>query len=75
MSAIARFATGDADFESRLGRLLAFDATQDAAVDASVASILGDVKARGDLAVLDYTRRFDRIDAQSMADSSMFVNW
>jgi histidinol dehydrogenase len=68
MSAIARFATRDADFDARLERLLAFDNTQDAAVDASVASILSDVKTRGDPAVLDYTRRFDQIDARSMAE-------
>ncbi len=68
MSAIARFATRDADFDSRLEHLLAFDNTQDAGVDAVVASILSDVKARGDLAVLDYTRRFDQIDAQSMSE-------
>jgi histidinol dehydrogenase len=31
-------------------------------VDASVASIIADVRARGDAAVADYTRRFDRLD-------------
>jgi histidinol dehydrogenase len=68
MSAIARLSTRDTEFDSRLEHLLAFDNTQDAGVDAVVASILSDVKARGDAAVLDYTRRFDQIDAQSMSD-------
>ncbi|HZH27665.1 MAG TPA: histidinol dehydrogenase [Azospirillaceae bacterium] len=36
------------------------DVRQD--VDGVVAAILADVKARGDAAVLDYTRRFDRVD-------------
>ena len=32
-------------------------------IEASVAAILADVRARGDAAVLEYTRRFDGIDA------------
>jgi histidinol dehydrogenase len=54
-------------FEAALARLTAFDAKDDAAVDAAVAAILADVRARGDAAVLDYTVRFDRVRAQSVA--------
>ena len=39
--------------------LTARDAEQDAQAEAVVRAILDDVKARGDAAVLDYTRRFD----------------
>ena len=35
------------------------DSARDAQVEATVRAILDDVKARGDAAVLDYTRRFD----------------
>ncbi|MDR1367939.1 MAG: histidinol dehydrogenase [Candidatus Accumulibacter sp.] len=66
MIAIRRFSSGDADFESRLAALLAFENTQDEAVDRTVAAILSDVKARGDAAVLEYTRRFDRLDVASI---------
>jgi histidinol dehydrogenase len=34
----------------------------------TVAEILRNVRARGDAAVLDYTRRFDQLDSASMAD-------
>ena len=60
--------TTQADFEGQLGRLLAFDAAQDAAVDEAVAAIIADVRAKGDAAVLDYTRRLDRVAADSVAD-------
>ena len=63
---IKRFASSDPDFNRQLDELLAFEGAQDASVDQTVAAILADVKRRGDEAVLDYTRRFDRLAAQSM---------
>ncbi len=54
-------------FDAALARLLAFEATQDEAVDATVRAILADVRSRGDAALLEYTRRFDRVDASSVA--------
>jgi histidinol dehydrogenase len=55
------------DFATRLDRLLAWDGSQDDAVDQAVARILADVRTRGDDAVLEYTRRFDRVEAESIA--------
>ncbi len=43
------------------------DAAQDAEAEAVVRAILDDVKARGDAAVLDYTRRFDWPEAMTHA--------
>ncbi len=63
---IARLDTADAGFDAKLESLLAFENTQDAGIDATVAAILEDVRRRGDVAVLEYTRRFDRVDATSM---------
>ncbi len=37
-------------------------------VEASVRKIIDDVRKRGDAAVLEYTRRFDRLDANSVRD-------
>lgn len=65
---IRRFSTTDQDFDQTLKALLAFDTAQDDSVDAVVADILRDVKRRGDEAVLDYTRRFDRLDAADMTE-------
>lgn len=68
MISIKRFSSRDADFEPRLTALLAFESAQDEAVDRTVAAILGDVKTRGDAAVVDYTNRFDRLAVRSMAE-------
>ncbi|WP_035382789.1 histidinol dehydrogenase [Ferriphaselus sp. R-1] len=66
---ITRLSTRDSDFEARLSKLLAFEETADEKLEATVAAILADVKKRGDEAVLDYTRKFDRLpllDAAAM---------
>ena len=65
---LRRLATTEADFESRLAAVLAYSAEVDAEVEASVAAILADVRARGDAAVLEYTRRFDGSVAASMGE-------
>ena len=54
-----RLSTAQPDFDARLEEVLAFEAAQDPRIDESVAAILADVKARGDDALLEYTRRFD----------------
>ena len=68
MIALQRLESRASDFEARFSALLAFEGAQDSAVDAAVAGILEDVKQRGDAAVLDYTRRFDRVQAASVAE-------
>ena len=65
---IKRFSSSDADFEARLAALLAFESAQDESVERAVAAILTDVKARGDAAVLEYTNRFDRLNAASIGE-------
>lgn len=55
------------DFGPALASVLAFEASEDEAIERSVGQILADVKARGDAAVLEYTNRFDRLDAPSVA--------
>ncbi len=65
---LRRLSSTQPDFDARLAALLAFESAQDPEVDAVVAGILDDVKRRGDAAVIDYTRRFDRLDVKSMGD-------
>ncbi|MGH8761666.1 MAG: histidinol dehydrogenase [Nitrosospira sp.] len=67
MIQIKRLSSSDAGFHGALDKLLAFEDTQDAAVDTTVADILADIKKRGDEALLEYTRRFDRLDVASVA--------
>jgi histidinol dehydrogenase len=64
---IRRLSTTQSDFDARLAELLAFEAAQDPRVDAIVASILSDVKVRGDAALLEHTRRLDAVTVDSPA--------
>ena len=68
MPEIARLSTREPGFDARLAALTRLEASQDEAVDRAVAAIVADVRARGDAAVLEYTRRFDRVEAASVAD-------
>lgn len=68
MLKIRRYNSTDATFEASLHQLLAFEGAQDDSIDRVVADILADVKRRGDEAVLEYTRRFDRVSADRMSD-------
>ncbi len=53
--------TSDADFETRFAALLEMKREDAPDVDAAVAEIIADVRARGDKAVIDLTKRFDRL--------------
>jgi len=59
--------TSAADFEAAFQRVLHWSAETDDAIEERVASILADVRARGDAAVLEYTERFDGVSASSVA--------
>ena len=65
---IRRFSSAEKDFDSKLKALLAFETAQDDSIDEVVAGILKDVKKRGDAAVLEYTNRFDKTNAHSIAE-------
>ena len=68
MPDLQRLNTAHPDFWSRLDALTAWEGVADEAVTGAVRDILAQVRARGDAALLDYTRRFDRLDAASAAD-------
>jgi histidinol dehydrogenase len=67
MITIRKLDSAAQDFKTKLGAVLAFEAGEDDAIDRAAAQILADVKARGDAAVLDYTNRFDKLAASSVA--------
>ncbi len=50
------------DFERAFAGLLDMKRENDGDVNAAVAAILADVRARGDQAVIEYTKRFDRLE-------------
>lgn len=66
--AIRRLDSQTSGFDAELKTLLAFEAGEDAAIDQAAAQILADVKLRGDVAVLEYTQRFDRLQTAVMAE-------
>ena len=61
-----RLSTASADFDPAFKARLHWSAEADAAIEQRVAEILADVQRRGDAAVLDYTKRFDRLDVADM---------
>jgi histidinol dehydrogenase len=68
---LRRLSTQSPGFDAELEALTRYEATQDQAVEAAARAIIADVRKRGDAAVLDYTRKFDRIQARSMAELEM----
>ena len=52
-------------FERDFAALIAFETAQDPGVDAAVAAIVADVRARGDAALVEYTAKFDRVAVRS----------
>jgi histidinol dehydrogenase len=67
MTGIARLSTRESGFEAKLTKLLAFDSNQDERIGSAVEAILRDVRSRGDEAVLEYTNKFDQLDAASLS--------
>ena len=65
---IKRLKTSDVDFWPELKAMLEWESVSDQAVFETVNQILADVKIRGDAAVLEYTNRFDRMQAGSMGE-------
>jgi histidinol dehydrogenase len=64
---LRRLSTRGAGFDAELAQLTRYDAAQDPAVREAVRGIIADVCARGDAAVLEYTERFDGVEAKSIA--------
>jgi histidinol dehydrogenase len=65
---IRRLDSAQPGFAAQLRALLAYSEETDEGVERAAQAILADVRARGDAAVIEYTRRFDGIEARSMDD-------
>ncbi len=64
---LRRLSTRQRDFDARLASLTRYEAAQNAKVERAVRAIIDDVRRRGDAAVLEYSRRFDRVKSASVA--------
>ncbi len=60
--------TADRDFNTRLEQLLARDRIYGTEIETVVREIVNKVSQDGDAALLEYTKRFDHVDAVSAAD-------
>jgi histidinol dehydrogenase len=65
---VRRLDTSFPGCDTALGELIAFEAAQEAGIDAAVAVIVMAVRERGDAAVLEYTKRFDKLTAKKVSD-------
>ncbi len=57
----------DIDFDAEFAVILSRGEEIDSAVEQSVRDIIADVRRRGDIAVLELTRHFDRLEANSVS--------
>jgi histidinol dehydrogenase len=68
MVELRRLNSSDTDFRKTLDDLLAWESVSDDAVFNIVMEILGEVRKRGDAAVVEYSNRFDRLSVSSMQE-------
>ena len=63
-----RLDQSQADFDARLDALLAWESVSDVQVQQRVADIVSAVREQGDVALLEYTRQFDRLAVAQATD-------
>jgi histidinol dehydrogenase len=68
MTITARLDTREAGFETALEGLLAWDTDEDSEVLDTVRGVIARIRSEGDDALLDFTRRFDGLDCDSVAE-------
>lgn len=68
---IARLSTADADFDTRLTALLAWEGVSNAEIQSRVDDIIAAVRSRGDEALIEYSNRFDRLAVTSMDELTL----
>ena len=74
MADIRKLNTSDSDFAAQLDALLAWESVSDQGVNKVVNDVIADIRSRGDAALIDYTNRFDRWQADSAADLQVPVS-
>ncbi|WP_370260973.1 histidinol dehydrogenase [Limnobacter sp.] len=65
---IRRLSSTDANFAEQFRALLAYEEQRDPHVESAVADIIHAVRTRGDEALLEFTEKFDRVNAASVAE-------
>ena len=65
---LRRLNAADPDFARHLDHLLSWESVSDDAVNQRVLEIIANVRSRGDAALVEYSQRFDGVEATSMAE-------
>jgi len=65
---LRRLRARDPGFDAAIEALTRYEAAQDDAVESTARGIIAAVRARGDAALLEYTTRFDRVAAATVAE-------
>ena len=73
MADIRKLSTTDVDFDAQLEQLLAWESVSDDAVNDVVKQVIADIRSRGDLALMDFTNRFDGWKAKAPSDLAIPV--
>ena len=73
MADIRKLSTADGDFDAQLEQLLAWESVSDDAVNDVVKQVITDIRSRGDLALMDFTNRFDGWEAKTPSDLAVPV--
>jgi len=68
---LRRLSTRSPGFGAKLAALTRYDAAQDPVVQKTVRKILADVRKRGDAAVREYTKKFDRVSPKDFSLTSL----
>lgn len=65
---ITRLKADQADFDKQLNAMLAWESVSDKQVNQIVDDVIEQVRVRGDAALVEYTNRFDRMQATQMSE-------
>jgi len=69
-----RLTTTQDDFQAQLDALLAWEGVSDDQVNSTVRDVIKNIRSRGDEALLEYTNKFDRMNATSMSELTISAN-
>lgn len=71
MSLIRKLSASSESFNQELIELLAYDASVDHNIETTTIEVINKIKNDGDKALIDYTNKFDNVNAKSMQDLSI----
>ncbi|CAC9485213.1 Histidinol dehydrogenase (EC 1.1.1.23) [uncultured Gammaproteobacteria bacterium] len=68
---ITNLSSTKSDFQHKLSKLLAWESVSNKEVANTVDNIIANIKAKGDEALIDYSIKFDGVNASNMADLTL----